>query len=205
MLEEIRESDSERFKWAIRRFDEENAQDPNREHDGHGQEAPGELVYARRLTGWVLKLNPSASEALRLAARCQHICRWKIPRAAYPLDRGGYHRWRNALKHFHAELAGRILAECGYDPEMIQRVQALNLKKSFPADPDSRTLEDALCLVFLEFQFAPLAAKTDQEKVINALRKSWGKMTPGAQAAALALPYTSSQKALLEKALTGPL
>jgi hypothetical protein len=33
-------------------------------------------------------------------------------------------------------------------------------------------LEDALCLVFLQYQLTDLAAKTDDEKVINALKKS---------------------------------
>jgi hypothetical protein len=37
-------------------------------------------LYAQRLTDWVLRLSPDATEELRLAARCQHICRWEIPR-----------------------------------------------------------------------------------------------------------------------------
>ena len=84
---------------------------------------------------------------------------------------------------------------------MIAKVQALNLKKDFPQDPDSRVLEDALCLVFLEFQFAELAAKTSDEKMINALRKAWKKMTPAAREWALKLPYEPREKALLERAL----
>ena len=197
MPETFRES--KQFNCAIARFDQENANDPAQE-----QGVPRELLYAQRLTGWVLKLNPSASEPLLLAARCQHICRWKIPRNTFPLDRVGYHKWRNALKQFHAELAGRILSECGYDRATIERVQSLNLKKNFPADPDSRILEDALCLVFLEFQFRDLAAKTAEEKVVNALRKSWGKMTPHAREEALLLNYSSGEKGLLEKALREP-
>ena len=187
----------------MRRFDEENAQDPNRKQVGE-QEIGRELLYAQWLTTWILKLNPVASEALRLAARSQHLCRWKIPRSNYPLDRPGYHKWRNALRQFHAELAGRILRECGYEDEMIARVTALNLKKNFPGDPDSRVLEDALCLVFLEFQFGELAAKTEETKVINALRKSWAKMTPQAQRAALELHFAGKQKELLQKALQQP-
>ena len=199
-MPERNSSDNDRLACAFRRFDEANAQDPTLEHDG-GEAVPRELLYARRLTGWVLRLDPAAAETLRLAARCQHVCRWQIPRSNYPLTRAGYHQWRNALKEFHAEVSGRILAECGYDPAIIAQVQALNRKEHFPADPDSRTLEDALCLVFLEYQFAELAAKTEPEKVINALRKSWAKMSGKARSAALALPYSPTQKQLLEKAL----
>ncbi|HUB86818.1 MAG TPA: DUF4202 domain-containing protein [Verrucomicrobiae bacterium] len=189
---------SARFEAALRRFDEENSHDPNSEN---GQ--PRELLYAQRLENWVLRLAPAASEALRLAARCQHLCRWEIPRANYPMTRAGYLKWRADLKKFHAQKAGEILREIGYDDEIIRRVQDLNLKKYFPADAETRTLEDALCLVFLEFQLAALAAKSDDDKMINALQKSWQKMTDAARAAALKLNYGGREKALLERALKG--
>jgi Domain of unknown function (DUF4202) len=189
-------SDPLKFEAAFRRFDEENARDPNIES---GQ--PRELLYAQRLTDWVLRLNPNASETVRLAARCQHLCRWKIPRSDYPMTRPGYLKWRADLKKFHAQRAGEILAEAGYDDETIRRVQDLNLKKNFPADPECRLLEDALCLVFLEFQLTELAAKTDDEKMVNALKKSWAKMTETARAEALKLNYGEKEKALIQMAL----
>lgn len=188
---------NEKFQSAIRRFDAENALDPNRE-DGR----PRELVYAERLTGWVLKLCPDASEPLRLAARCQHICRWQSPRENYPMTRAGYLKWRADLKQFHAGKSGTILRETGYDNDTIRRVQDLNLKKNFPAEAECRVLEDALCLVFLEFQFAALAARSDDEKMINAVRKSWAKMTEAARAEALKLNYGEREKRLIERALT---
>lgn len=195
--------DQIRFANALRRFDEANAGDPNTELVG-GVARPRELVYAERLTAWLLRLCPDASEALRLAARCQHLCRWESPRSRYPMDRAGYLKWRAELKKFHAAKAGEILREVGYDEELIAQVQALNLKKNFPADPDSRVIEDALCLVFLEFQFADLAAKTDAEKVVNALRKSWGKMTEAARTEALRLSFGPRETALLQRALHNP-
>lgn len=193
-------ADSARFEAALRRFDEENARDPNTElADGVPQ--PHELLYARRLTDWVLRLQPDANEPLRLAARCQHLCRWEIPRASYPKTRAGYLKWRAELKKFHAEKSGLILREVGYAEDLVASVQALNLKSIFPNDPDSRVLEDALCLVFLQFQFAALAAKTDDETMINAVRKSWLKMTDSARAAALKLSFGPRETALLERAL----
>jgi hypothetical protein len=189
------------FDDAIRRFDEENARDPNTEIVD-GAPCPRELVYARRLYDWVRKLAPNASEELLLAARSQHICRWMIPRSRYPMDRVGYLKWRNELKKFHAEKSGQILRELGYAEPAIDRVQALNLKKNFPADPESRVLEDALCLVFLQYQFADLAARTSEEKMINAVQKSWKKMTPLGREHALTLPYSDKEKNMLEKALS---
>jgi len=166
-----------------------------------GLSQPRELVYAQRLTDWVLKLCPDASEELRLAARCQHLCRWMIPRDKYERTKAGYLRWRNELKKFHAQKAGEILREVGYDEEIIARVQGLNLKKDFPHTEASRVIEDALCLVFLQYQFAELAAKNTEEQMINALRKSWNKMTEAARAEAMKLNYAPRELELLQKAL----
>ena len=104
-----------------------------------------------------------------------------VPRDSYPMTRAGYLKWREGLKHFHAQKAGEILREVGYPEEIIARVQSLNLKKDFPHDAEGRVLEDALCLVFLEHQFGDLASKTTEDKMINALQKAWKKMTPAAQ------------------------
>lgn len=201
MIEKFQAADDARFEAAIRRFDEMNSADPNCE-EVQGSHYPREAIYARWLSDWVLKLSPAASEALRLASRCQHLCRWMIPRDSYPMTRAGYLKWREDLKKFHADKAGEVLRELGYEEATIQRVQTLNLKKSFPADPESRVLEDALCLVFLERQLADLAAKTSEDKVINALKKSWGKMTPQARDIAKSLQLGTNEKRLLEAALS---
>jgi len=178
-----------------------NAADPNVEIvDGYAQ--PRELVYSQWLTDWVLRLAPAASEALQLAARCQHLRRWEIPRQSYPMDKAGYLRWRADLKKFHAEKSGKILSELGYDDATILRVQELNLKKNHPKDLEVCVLEDALCLVFLEHQFAALAAKADDEKMINALKKSWQKMTPAAREQALKLKFGPREQSLIDRALT---
>src|ERR1700722_15609440 len=93
-----------RFLEAWRRFDEENGRDPHLvlvDEVAH----PQELLYAERLTDWVLRLNPEASEQLLLAARSQHICRWTIPRQTYEMTRVGYLRGRSDVKQFTAAKA----------------------------------------------------------------------------------------------------
>jgi hypothetical protein len=192
-------ADPSRFARALARFDEENAKDPNIEVAD--KPYPRELLYAQRLYAWVTRLASNASEPLLLATRSQHICRWVIPRSGFAMNRAGYLKWRTELKIFHAQKAGDILKEVGYSDEVITAVQTLNLKKNFPADPESRVLEDGLCLVFLQYQFADLAAKTSDEKMINALRKSWNKMTAAGRAEALKLPFSENQTRLLNAAL----
>jgi Domain of unknown function (DUF4202) len=198
-MQEFQPANRERFERALRRFDQENAGDPNPGPAGGGR--PRELVYAQWLSDWVLRLCPEASEELRLAARCQHLCRWLVPRQSYPMTRAGYLRWREELKKLHARKAGELLREAGYPDAVVTRVQRLNRKQDFPQDPESRVLEDALCLVFLERQLAGLAQKCSEEKVIHALQQAWNKMTPAAQAAALELEFGARERELLGKAL----
>ena len=186
----------------MRRFDAENARDPNVQQVG-AVAHPRELLYAQWLTDWVLKLCPEASEELRLATRCQHLCRWMVPRESYPMTKAGYLKWREGLKRFHAERAGGILRELGYPEDQIRRVQSLNLKQDFPHDAEGRVLEDALCLVFLQYQLADLASKTTEEKLINALQKSWKKMRPEGQAEALRIAYAPELRRIVEQALAG--
>jgi hypothetical protein len=182
---------SARFQDAIARFDAANVADPR------GIELP----YAQRLSRWVERLAPDASEALRLAARAQHLCRWMIPRETYPAGRVGYLKWREDLKQFHAQKAGEILREAGYDDTTNAHVQHLIRKRNFPRDLEGRILEDALCLVFLETQLAETTDKTGEEKMISILQKTWRKMTQQARDIALGLPMTDAQRGLIEKAL----
>lgn len=190
----------DRFQSALAAFDDANARDPNREI-AEGRAHPRELLYARRLTEWVLRLRPQASEALQLAARCQHLCRWEIPRSDYPADRAGYLRWRRDLQQFHARRSGEMLAAVGYDDHTIARVRSLNLKQDLARDPECQTLEDALCLVFLEHQLADLARRTEDATLVNALRKAWAKMSDAGHMAARTLNLGPRERGLLEQAL----
>jgi len=189
-----------RFNEAVKRFDAENAQDPNTEIID-GQKVAHELVDAQRLTDWVLKLDPEASEPLQLAARCQHLCRWKIPRSDYPDGRDGYLQWRKDLKNFHADTAAKILVEVGYKPKVIDRVRQLNLKQGLSSDPEVQLLEDALCLVFLEFEFVGFCERKSDEMMVRILKKTWGKMSSRAREEAGNLNFNRQSQALLDQAL----
>ena len=153
------------------------------------------------MTDWVRRLEPNPSEELLIAARGQHIQRWTISREKYPLDRKGYLAWRETLKQFHAEKGGQIMQEAGYPSESIEKVQRIILKKNI-RDLESQIVEDALCLVFLERQFADLSKKEPEEKMLEILRKSWRKMGEKGRAAALKLDLPPPEKALLQKALS---
>ncbi len=190
-----------RFQAAISAFDRENSQDPNTLHVA-GVERPRELVDAERLSVWVERLAPDASEELRLAARCQHIRRWQIPRQSYPAGRVGYLQWRTQLGRFHADTVAGILQGLGYARESIDAVRRINLKQGLHSNPDTQTMEDALCLAFLEFEFAEFCSKYPAEKVIEVVQKTWKKMSAKGHALALTLPLSPAALELVQRALT---
>ena len=182
------------FEAASAAIDRANAEDPQ------GRELP----YSQRMVDWVLKLVPSASEELLLAVRAQHIRRWTVARSTYPDGRNGYLRWREDLKKFHAETLGAIMAEAGYGEGSVAKARNLIVRKNLSADAEGQTLEDAACLVFLQFEFAEFAAKTEPDKMVDILRKSWKKMSPLARERALGLNLPPDQRALVQRALEKP-
>ena len=191
---------SDRFRRAVARFDRANAEDPNVE-TADGASHPKELLYARRMTEALERFAPEASEVVRLAVRCQHIRRWTVPRDSYPDGRDGYRRWRTDLGRFHAETAGGILREAGYEEATIGRVQALLRKERLKADPDVQLLEDVICLVFLSHYLAPFAAQHEEEKVVGILQKTWRKMSDAGRRAAPRLDLAPELRALVTRAV----
>lgn len=164
---------------------------------------PAELVYAERMSSALARLDPDAPAALRLAARAQHLERWTRPRAAYPQGRAGYLAWRRDAGRAHAEAVARILQEAGAPAALGARVAELITKKGSRSDAEAQRLEDAACLVFVEFYFEAFAAKHDEAKVLDIVRKTWRKMSEQGQREALSLRLSAPARALMTRALEG--
>jgi hypothetical protein len=191
-----------RFSRAILEFDRLNAEDPAKENVD-GEPRPRLLVQAERLASWITRLEPAASEALQLAAHCQHLERWKIPRSDFPEGRVGYLTWRTRLGRFHAERAAEVLRAAGYDDGVVKAVGHILTKQNLRSNPDSQTMEDALCLVFLEFELEAFLDKyPDEAKAIDILQKTWKKMSERGHAAALGLKLSERGQALVARALS---
>jgi hypothetical protein len=144
---------------------------------------------------------PNASEAIQIATKAQHICRWKMPRESYPMDRVGYLKWREDLKKFHAETTAEILAKAGYSQEFIDRVSFLIEKKLLKKDEETQLLEDVICLVFLEYYFDPFVQKHDREKMKNIILKTWNKMSEAGHQEALKINFSDTDFQLIKDAL----
>ncbi len=188
------------FARARALIDTAHAADPHRTPDGRA----AELVYADRMEAWVARLVPDAAPLLRLAARCQHLERWSVPRATFPLDKPGYHAWRRSLYTKQAERARALLLEAGVAADDAAEVATWVSKTGLKTNPGTQALEDAACLVFLENEigaFAAQHAEYPREKFIDILRKTWKKMSPAAQSAALTLALPPAIAALVREAL----
>ncbi len=188
---------SARLEEALQEFDRLNSSDP-RTQAVAGKAHPRELVFAQRVYAWVERLEPSASEAVRLAARSHTLRRWEVPRGDYPMNPAGYHQWRAATAAHSAHAAAEILARLGYPDETVRRVSRLITWELFPNDPDAQLLEDADCLAFLEIKLEGYLTRWDEGKVRRILQGTWAKMSPQARRAAAAVPLDSRAKRLIE-------
>ncbi|MBP4138568.1 DUF4202 domain-containing protein [Flavobacterium geliluteum] len=188
------------FQQASIWIDAENAQDPNIEID-QNNEYPKELLYSMRMYQKLMDFAPDASEEVQIAAKAQHICRWKVARESYAMDRVGYLRWREDLKKFHAKTTSEILEKAGYDEAFIARVSFLIEKKLLKKDAETQLLEDVICLVFLDYYLEPFAQKHDDEKLKNIIKKTWDKMSEKGHKEALKISYSEENLSLIKASL----
>lgn len=191
-----------RLETVLGWIDAANAADPSFDIL-EGVSQPRALVYGQRMSAWLDKVCPESSEHLKIAARGQHIRRWEVSREDYPATREGYLRWRTYLYGFHGNCVAALMDEAGYESSATDRVKSLLQKRGIKTDQEAQALEDVVCLVFLENYFADFAATQDGEKLLNIVRKTWGKMSEKGHELALKLPFPQPVQELLDQALAG--
>ena len=173
---------SARLDAVLAAIDRLNAEDPSREADGDGGTASAALLYGRRMTSELARLCPDASEHLQIAARGQHIERWKMPRDTYPEGRAGYLAWRKAQAAFHGDRVAGLMADAGYDETDRQRVAGMLRKEGIKRDPEVQMLEDVICFVFLRWYFADFADGRDADQLFGIVAKTARKMSADGRA-----------------------
>ena len=182
-------------------IDAAHAADPVR---GEGGRA-AELTYADRVEAWVARLVPAAPALLRLAARCQHLERWSVPRNTFPMDKPGYHAWRESLYVKQAARARELLVQAGVSANEAAEVATWVSKSGLKTNPGTQALEDAAVLVFLENEigaFADKHADYPRQKFVTIVRKTWRKLSPHGQALASTLVLPDDIAELVREATT---
>jgi len=176
--------------------------DPGRAADGR----PAELAYADSMERWVSRIVPGADPVLLLAARCQHLERWQVPRVSFPEGRAGYLSWRRSLYSRQAERARGLLLEAGLSAAEADDAATWVSKSGLRTNPGTQALEDAAVLVFLESEIKAFAAHHSEYprgKFVDILRKTWRKMSPRAQDLARGLSLPGPVAALVAEATGG--
>ncbi|HWA24905.1 MAG TPA: DUF4202 domain-containing protein [Lacunisphaera sp.] len=183
-------------------IDAAHAADPK----SHASGRPAELVYADRMESWVARLVPETTPLLRLAARAQHLERWRVPRTDFPEGKAGYLKWRQSLYRIQAARARELLLQAGVSAPEADAVATWVSKSAMKTNAGSQALEDAACLVFLENEIAAFAAQHadyPREKFVDIIRKTWKKMSPPAQDLAKTIPLAPPIGALVADAIAG--
>jgi len=183
-------------------IDAAHAGDPKRTGDGR----PAELVYADRIESWVARAAAAPSPLLALAARCQHLERWSVPRTSFPEGKAGYLAWRKSLYLKQAARARELLLQAGVPAPETDEVATWVSKSGLKTNPGTQALEDAACLVFLENEieaFAAQHADYPREKLVDIIRKTWKKMSTRGQDLAQTLALPPAIGGLVTEAITG--
>ena len=186
-------SDSSGVSESRAAIDAANAADP-RSHDGR----PLALAQGRRAEEWVVRLDPEASDALRLAARAHHLRRWALPRSDYPEGRAGYLRWRRAQRERHARDLAAILDEARVDGSVAARAAQIVAKRGLGSDPEVQTFEDAVSLTFLETELRSVLDRLDDDtKAADIVAKAMAKMSAAGREQAVAVAATLDERSYL--------
>ena len=127
------------YQRARALIDAAHAADPKLAADGR----PAELVYAERMETWVARVATDAAPLLRLAARCQHLERWSVPRTSFPEGKTGYFAWRRSLYTKQAGRARALLLDAGVPAAEAAEVATWVSKTGLKTNPGTQALEDA--------------------------------------------------------------
>src|SRR5262245_60342841 len=156
------------------------------------------------MEAWLLRLAPASSELLRLAARCQHLERWTVPRKSYPEGRAGYLTWRKLLYGKQAERTRNLLVQAGVSPQEAEDAATWVSKTGLQSNANTQLLEDAACLVFLENEISAFAAEHAQyprEKFITIVAKTWQKKSSEARKAAAGIDLSPAIAEIVREAV----
>ena len=171
-------------------IDAANAQDP-RSHEG----VPLALAQGRLAEEWVRRLDPDASDALKLAARAHHLRRWALPRSEFPEGRAGYLRWRRAQRERHARDLVAILDGAGVGAPVSARAAEVVAKRGLGSDTEVQTFEDAVSLTFLETELHSVLERLgDHSKAVGIVVKTLAKMSASGRQQAFTVAATLGER-----------
>jgi hypothetical protein len=166
----------QQYKTAIDLIDKVHNQDPTSDTID-GVKIKAELLYSNRMLSVLEKVAPDASLELKLAAKCQHISRWSIPRATFSMDKKGYYQWRAAIMEHQLSVTTSVLKQAEINDQRIEIIVDALKNKADKTNLNASIIEDTACLTFIKWYLVPFAGQFDAVKAKIILQKTAGKMS----------------------------
>ncbi len=167
-----------------------------------GSEVPEDPAHAENTLEWLLRLQPGADPALRLAALGHDIDRAtpdRVRREAFD----DYDAFKAAHARRGAELLGRILEGCGVAPEVTREACRLVALHEVGGDPRADLLREADSLSFFEVNLPLYHAREGDEETLRRCRWGVARLSPaGRRHLAANLPPDPALAALVRRALS---
>ncbi|WP_120798647.1 DUF4202 family protein [Thiocapsa rosea] len=93
--------------------------------------------------------------------------------------------------------------DCKVENLVVRCSLHVRFKEGLKTNPNSQTMGDAVCLYFLEHEFAESAAKHDDVRVVGVVQKSWREMSERGHELALQLPLAGGAQVRVGRVLSG--
>ncbi len=164
------------YTKAVELINSVHNQDPNSETID-GVDTKAELLYSQRMLAILQKVQPNASLELQMAAQCQHISRWSIPRTTFSMDKKGYYQWRAAIMEHQLSVTSSVLKQAEINEQSIEIVVDTLKNKADKTNINASIIEDTACLTFIKWYLVPFAGQFDPEKAKVILQKTANKMS----------------------------
>ncbi len=164
------------YNAAIELIDAIHNQDPSTV-TFEGVEVKAELQYSQRMLSMLEKVQPKALLELKLAAQCQHMSRWSIPRATFSMDKKGYYQWRAAIMEYQLNITSTVLKQAEVNDESIEVIVDALKNKADKTNLNASIIEDTACLTFIKWYLVPFAGQFDVYKAKIILQKTANKMS----------------------------
>ncbi len=133
--------------------------------------------YSDKMAETLFLLDNAPKEHVELAAYCQHLYRWEVPRSNYPEGKAGYHQWRKYLYIYQSDKTAALLRKAGYKDDFIESCCRLIRKEDLGKDKETQLIEDTACITFVKYYLADFAKGKPKEKLTDILKKTTGKMS----------------------------
>lgn len=163
-------------------------------------EWPDELSHAEKTLEWLLKINPNASEELKVSAYAHDIERTFITKR----EQKDYETYINHKKEHSkrsADIVCTMMFTLEFSPTAIQRVHYLICNHEVGGDSDANDLKDADSLSYFENNLSGYYEKRGLEGTRTKIDFMYSRMSEHNKPLVNTITYSSELKELIDSVI----